>query len=223
MKDFSPLTLAQKILRRVPFARLDINCLNCLEYYPIEGNVTAADEALLVRDAIPADIDRMAECGNFPEGLLERFAAHEHCVVAISDGKVIGYQWFCDKSFRIEERYGYIVEIPSDAVYGYDAFVLPNYRRARVWTRFHAQYLKGLLTRLGRNRVIVMVDQNNRVSMKAHLGLGYRLYRKIYISVVFGKCLWVKKASGGRNKRFTQALRPMSSTADSKEVTSFVS
>lgn len=220
MTGFSPLTLAQKILRRVPFAKLDVNCLNCLEYRPTTGNVMPADEAILVREATLSDIDRMARCDNFPERLPERFAAHEHCVVGISDGNVIGYQWFCDKAFRTEERYRYVVEIPSDAVYGYDAFVLPNYRRAGVWTRFHAQYLRRLLASLGRNRVIVMVDQNNNLSLKAHLRLGYRLYRKVYIVVLFGKCLWIE--SSNRNKGFTQPLRPVSSKADPKQVTSFV-
>ena len=220
MTGISLLTLTQKILRRASFAKLDVNCLNCLEYQPAEGKVAPVDDAILVREAIPADIDRMAECGNFPERLSERFAAHEHCAVGISGDKVVGYQWFCDKSLRIEERYGYTVEIPSDAVYGYDAFVLPHHRRAKVWTQFHTQYLKGLLGSLGRNRVIVMVDQNNNVSMKAHLSLGYRLYRKVYIFVVFGKCLWITKAS--RSKRLMHVFRPTSSTDAPKQVTSFV-
>lgn len=220
MTGFSLLTLVQKILRRVPFVKLDVNCLNCLEYYPIERNVTTTDDAILVRAAIPTDRDGMVECGNFPERLPERFAANEHCAIGISGGKVIGYQWFCDKPFRTEERYGYIVEIPSDAVYGYDAFVVPNHRRSKVWTQFHTQYLGCLLASLGRNRVIVMVDQNNNVSMKAHLGLGYRLYRKVYIFVVFGKCLWIAK--DGRSRTFTREFRPASSTDAPKQVTSLV-
>lgn len=223
MTVFSPLTLAQKILRQVPFAKLDVNCLNCLEYCPTTSNVTTSDEAILLREATRADIDQMTECGNFPDRLPERFAAHEHCVVGIGDGRVIGYQWFCDKTFRTEERYRYVVQIPSDAVYGYDAFVLSNYRRAGLWTRFHAEYLKDLLNSLGRSRVIAMVDHNNSVSMKAHLRLGYRLYRRVYILVVFGKCLWIEKASGGRKKGLTQPLRPAPSTTDRKQITSCVS
>jgi hypothetical protein len=223
MSGFSPLTVAQKLLRRIPFIRLDVNCLHCLEYYPCEVGSEAADEAIVVRDASEGDVEGMAECGNFPESLPERFAAHEHSVVGISGRKVIGYQWFCDKPFRIEERYGYVVEIPSDAVYGYDAFVLPNYRRAGVWRRFHVQYLKSLLGKLRRSRVIVMVDQNNSVSMLAHLRVGYRLYRKIYIFFAFGKCLCVKKDVSGGKEKFTQGLPPMSSTANPRQVTSLVS
>lgn len=223
MAGFSPLTVAQKILRWVPFARLDVNCLNCLEYYPHQGHAETTDDPILIREASPIDTEGMAECGNFPQRLPERFEAHEHCVVGISDGKVIGYQWFCEKPFRVEERYGYLVEIPADAVYGYDAFVLSDYRRARVWTRFHNQYLKSLLGKLGRSRVIVMVDQNNSVSMKAHLHLGYRAYRKIYIFVAFGKCFWITKAIGGTKTKVIRTLPPMSSTTDSKRVRSLVS
>lgn len=223
MNGASPLTLIQRVLRRIPFARLDVNCLHCLEYYPREDDSRDEDKGILTREGVPIDIEGMAECRNFPESLPERFATHEHCIIGIREGKVIGYQWFCDKPFRIEERYGYVVEIPSDALYGYDAFVLSNYRRSGVWTCFHAQFLQGLLTRLGRSRIIVMVDQNNSVSMKAHQRLGYRLYRKVYIFVIFGKCFWIKKAVDRPEKRFAQVLPPRSSGADPKQITSLVS
>lgn len=200
-----------------------MNCLHCLEYYPYDDHATSADGEIVIRAGIPIDIERMAECRNFPERLPERFATREHCVVGMTGEKVIGYQWFCDKSSSVEERYGYRVEIPSDAVYGYDAFVLSSYRRLGVWTRFHAQYLQSLLAKLGRKRVIVMVDQNNGASMKAHLHLGYTLYRKVYIFMVFGRCFWVMRTIDGNERKFWHALPPKSSGADPKQMTSFVS
>lgn len=223
MNSFSLLTLAQKLLRRVPFATLDVNCLNCLEYYPRESTERYDDGAIMIREGTAVDVELMAKCRNFPERLPERFAASEYCVVGINDGKVIGYEWFCDKPCRIEERYGYAVEIPSDAIYGYDAFVLPTYRRAGVWKSFHARFLQDLLATLGRNRVIVMVDQNNSVSMKAHLRLGYTLYRKIYVFMICGNCFWIRRAIGRGEKKVKHASPSGTFGANTKQATDFVS
>jgi hypothetical protein len=192
MNSFSPLVFLQKALRRIPFAPFDVNCLHCLEYSPDHsGDSGLPAQDIEVREGTALDIERMAECRNFPERLPERFASKEHCVVATMRDNVIGYQWFCDKPSRIEERYGYRVEIPSDSLYGYDAFVRPDYRRAKVWTRFHVTYLKDLLVRLQRHRVIVMVDQGNDVSISAHLRLGYGLYCKVYVLKLFRKSLCI--------------------------------
>ncbi len=187
--------LLQKALRKIPLAPLDVNCLQCLEYFAAgneQGDYLGRD--IVIRAGTPLDISQMSECQNFPERFPERFAAQEHCVVATVGERVIGYQWFCDKPSRIEERYGYKVEIPADSLYGYDAFVLPQYRRAKVWTRFHTSYLKDLLARLNRRRVMVMVDRGNIVSMSAHLRVGYRVYRRIYIAKAFGKTMWISRA-----------------------------
>jgi hypothetical protein len=187
MKRIPPLMFARKVLQRIPLLSMDVNCLHCLEF-TCSGSPASDDRpaAVEIREGVPSDIPKMGECQNFPERIPERFEAGEHCVVATIGAKIVGYQWFCDKAVRIEERYKYEVKIPPDAVYGYDAFVLPAFRRLKIWRGFHTTYLKTLLPRLQRRRVIVMVDQGNIDSMKAHLHLGYRLYRKVYVVKVLG-------------------------------------
>lgn len=209
MRSASALVLFQKVLRRIPFAPLDANCLHCLEYL-CDGSdqIRLGEQHISIRAGTPDDIPKMNECGNFPERLPERFAAQEHCVVAVREDRVIGYQWFCDKPWCIEERYGYKVEIPSDSIYGYDAFVLPQYRRAKVWTRFHTLYLKNLLAQLRRRRVMVMVDQGNIVSMRAHLRCGYRLYRKVYVAKLLGKGVWIDRRVRGEDSGFPSISAP---------------
>jgi hypothetical protein len=195
MSNFTPLVVFRKSLERIPFAPFDVNCLNCLEYVIADSNESAVStERIEVREGTSFDVERMAKCGNFPEALPERFASNEHCVVATIGERVVGYQWFCDKPYRIEERYRYKVEIPPDALYGYDAFVLPEYRRAKIWTMFHLAYLRNLLTKLNRRRIIVMVDQGNLVSRAAHSCVGYKLYRKIYIAKLFGKSFSIARS-----------------------------
>lgn len=205
MKRFSLLAVLQKVLRRIPRADLDVNCLHCLEYKAKCGQRSAAPvNDIYVRGGTLLDLKKMAECENFPEGLAERFKAKEHCVVAVSGSGIVGYQWFCDKPSRLEERYSYKVRIPPDALYGYDAFVRPECRRLKIWSRFHTEYLEELLATLHRNKIIVMVDQGNIASMKAHLRLGYVLHRKVYVLKIFGKSLCIARDISVKRKE----LRP---------------
>lgn len=208
MDRFSLLALVQKVLRRIPRADLDVNCLHCLEYAAKRGQPSAIPvHDIYVRGGTFLDIKKMAECENFSGRLAERFNAKEHCVVAVSGNGIIGYQWFCDKPSRIEERYSYKVQIPPDALYGYDAFVRPECRRSKIWSRFHAEYLEELLARLHRNKIIVMVDQGNIVSMKAHLRLGYILHRKVYVLKIFGKSLCIARDISVERKEHRPAPR----------------
>ncbi len=208
MEGVSALTLFQKALRRMPFSAFDVNCLHCLEFEMAgEHRPAIANAQLEIREGTRLDLDRMASCQNYPDRLPERFEAREHCVIAAIAGRVVGYQWFCDKPTRIEERYSYPVQIPSDALYGYDAFVLPEYRQMKVWTLFHTSYLQALLARLHRRRIVVMVDQTNAISLRAHFRLGYRLFRKVYVLKLFGKSFWITRQSSGLVKE----LQPLPS------------
>jgi GNAT superfamily N-acetyltransferase len=198
------LAIIRKFLRQIPSTAVDANCLHCLELSQRCGNEGEfADEDIVIRPGTPLDLQGMIECQNFPERLRERFAEGERCVVAAVGDRIVGYQWFCDKPWRIEERYGYRVDIPADAIYGYDAFVVPRYRRARIWTRFHTVCVNEFLRQLHRCKIIAMVDEGNTVSMNAHLRLGYKLYRKVYVLKVLGKSFYFVKAVNADARRLT--------------------
>lgn len=199
-----PLAIVRKLLQQVPSTPVDANCLHCLEYSQrYLDNSELADQDIVIRSGTPRDLEGMIECQNFPERLQERFAEGERCVVAVIGDRVIGYQWFCDKPWRIEERYGYRVDIPADAIYGYDAFVLPRYRRAKIWTRFHSACVNEFLQQLHRCKIIAMVDEGNTVSMNAHLRLGYKLYRKVYVLKVLGESFYFVKTVNADARRLT--------------------
>lgn len=208
MKQLSLFALAQKVLRRIPFTELDVNCLHWLEYTAKHGesSVVSTDN-IYIRGGTVLDLKKMCECDNFPVGLAERFKTKEHCAVALSGDDIVGYQWFCDKPTRIEERYSYKVTIPPDALYGYDAFVRPECRRSKIWSRFHTEYLDELLAKLQRTKIIVMVDQGNIISMKAHLRLGYVLRRKVYVLKIFRKSLCVAREIPVKRKEHRSAPR----------------
>lgn len=196
MDGFSPLVILRKVLQRIPFHPFDVNCLDCMQYegIPCAGESASVGANIELRHATHSDIEALAACQGTPDEFVRRFDAKDHCILAIIDGQIVGYQWFCSKPSYLEERYRYKVEISSDSIYGYDAFVLPKYRRAKVWTQIHVTYLRDLMLQSRRHKILVMVDRGNSVSMNAHLRFGYRTYRNVYVVKAFGKSLCIKKA-----------------------------
>lgn len=192
----SLLVTARNLLQRVPFKPLDINCLYFLEYPGIpRQDATLGRARCEVRRATEGDLQGLAKCQNTPDVFLKRFETKDHCVVAVVDGRIVGYEWFCDKPAHLEERYTYRIAIPRYGIYAYDAYILPDYRLSGIWLKFKAVYLRDLMQSLHRRKIITMVDHGNHLSMNTHLRFGFRLVRKVFILKLFGKTFfWEAKA-----------------------------
>jgi len=197
------------LLRWIPFTPLDINCLYFLEYL----GLPARSPALLrgpgaVRSGTPEDLKGLTRCQDRPLAFLHRFQAKDHCVVAEVDGQIVAYQWFCDKPYYVEERYGYRIEVPRDSIYEYDVFILPSYRLGGIWFKFHCLYLRELMERLQRRRIVGMVDYWNRMSMSTHLRFGFRVFRRVGVLKLFGKSFFFEKSFRGGEFEMPRWMRP---------------
>ncbi|HYX69843.1 MAG TPA: hypothetical protein VE825_11965 [Terriglobales bacterium] len=180
----------RRLLQRVPLAPLDINRLCFLEYLGIpssQGAWPGNRNGTSVRDATLEDLEGIAGCQDTPQAFLKRFRAHDYCAVALAGDRIVGYQWFCEHPCHIEERYAYKITVPSDTIYTYDAFILPEYRLTGIWVKFQVCYLRQLMQRLRKKRILTMVDHGNRLSMGTHLRFGYRPLRSVLVTKVFGK------------------------------------
>jgi L-amino acid N-acyltransferase YncA len=131
----------------------------------------------------------MGQFENKHEIFLKRFAAKEHSVVAIVDGKIVAYEWFSDKPFHIEERHLYKITIPLNAFYAYDAYILPEYRMSGIWLKLKL-YSFDLMEKLGRDTVLSFINQENRLSMNTHLRFGFVPFRKVYGARFFRKAIF---------------------------------
>ena len=197
------------LLRSIPFSPLDVNCLYFLEYL----GVPAQNPALLrgpgtVRSGTLQDLKGLTKCQDRPRAFLHRFQAKDHCVVAEADGQIVAYQWFCDNPFYVEERYGYRIEVPPDTIYEYDVFILPAYRLGGIWFKFHCLYLKDLMERLHRRRIVGMVDYGNRMSMSTHLRFGFRVFRRVAVVKLLGKSFFFEKSFRGDELAMPAWMRP---------------
>ena len=200
-----PLLLnLRSLLQRIPFQPLDVNCLYFLEYVGVPpqppGFLRGRAE---IRRATLEDLDGLAQCQDRRLAFRNRFAANDECAVAVVDGRIVGYQWFCTRPRYVEERYACGIEVPPDTVYEYDIFILPEYRLAGLWFKFHCLYLRELMGRLQRQRVVGMVDYGLRLSMNTHLRFGFTLFRRVLVVRLFGKSICVGTAIRGDG-----AMRP---------------
>jgi hypothetical protein len=194
-----PLLLnVRSLLQRIPFKPLDINCLYFLEYVgiptPHPGFLRGRAD---VRRGTLEDLEGLTQCQDKRVAFLNRFAANDYCAVAVIDGRIVGYQWFCVRPLYVEERYSCQIEVPRDAVYEYDIFILPEHRLSGLWFKFHCLYLRELMERRQRQRVIGMVDYGLRLPMNTHLRFGFRLFRRVVVIQIFGKSICLGRAIRG--------------------------
>jgi hypothetical protein len=189
-----PLLILRKMLQRLPFTPLDINELYLMEYIgipPEEANFHRARAT--VRSATVQDLDELAKCQNTPDAFLSRFRSNHYCVVAVLDGQVVGYEWFCDNPSCVEARYSLEIAIPSDAIYAYDGFILPEHRLGGIWVKFQSAYLRELMLKRHRQRIVTIIDYGNSLSMNTHLRFGFKPVRKVFVIKVFGKSFFFRR------------------------------
>jgi hypothetical protein len=128
--------------------------------------------------------------------------------VAEVEGRVVAYQWFCVRPFYTEERYACEIEVPADAIYEYDVFILPEYRLSGIWFKFHCLYLRELMERLNRRRIIGMVDYGNRLSMNTHLRFGFKPFRRVFVIRLVGKTFSLGRALAGDREALPRWVSP---------------
>ena len=180
------LLIAQKVLRHVPFRPIDVGKLCFLRY---EG-IPRVDPRLLrgaasVRQATEKDIDALVQLRDIREEFLERFAAGDHCVVAESGGRIVGYEWFSDQPSHFDTAWGYEIQVPDGFVYAYDAFLDPSHRNTGIWLRFKA-YLGDLMQATGRIGVLTFIDEGNAPSLRTHLRFGFTPETDVFVLRVLG-------------------------------------
>lgn len=189
LRQTPPLLVVQKILRRVPFKPVDVGklCFLRLDRIPrVPAGLLRGPG--LVRGGTRADLDALVFLRNQRSMFLDRFAAGDHCVVAEVDGRVVGYEWFCEREVHDETGWGYRIVIPPGFVYAYDAFIDPQFRNSGIWLRFKA-YL-GKRMREARNiGVLTFIEYGNWPSLRTHTRFGFKPDTEVFVVKIAGKLL----------------------------------
>jgi len=180
------LLLLQKVLRRLPFKPIDIGklCFLRLDRLPdvppgmLRGNAS-------VRAGTPDDLPGLVRLQDKAQTFRERFKRGDQCVVATVGALIIGYEWFADGGSHLESTWGFLIAIPRDFVYAYDAYIDPAHRNTGVWLRFKA-HLSELMKASGKRGVLTFVDYGNWASLRTHLRFGFKPAESVLAFRVMG-------------------------------------
>jgi len=188
------LLVVQKIVRQVPFRPVDVGklCFLQLDGLPHVRRSQLRGSAIVRRGA-PEDLDGLVRLRDQRTLFLERFAAGDHCVVAEVNGRVVGYEWFCERESHRERSWGYRIAIPHGYVYAYDCYIDTAHRNTGVWLRFKA-YLADLMEASGKRGVLTFVDYGNWPSLVTHLRFGFRPGATVLAVRVLGRLISVNLA-----------------------------
>jgi GNAT superfamily N-acetyltransferase len=202
------LLLAQKVLRRVPFRPVDVGKLCFLR---LERTPQIAPRLLrgpgIVRAATRDDLEALVTFRNHRDVFLARFAEGDRCAVAEVDGRIVGYEWFCNRGIHEETAWGYRILIPAGYVYAYDAFIDPGYRNSGIWLRFKA-HLGDLMRETGHIGVLTFVDYGNWPSLRTHLRFGFKPDTEVFVIKILGKLVSRRRTEHPEPERRTQNPEP---------------
>ena len=187
-----PFIILQALLCRIPFRPVEIDLFYLLHLENmLERSLLKARGPATVRRGTVQDIEGLSRCQDKRDIFMKRFTIGDYCFIAIINEQVVGYMWFCAADHHIEDRL-YRIEIQPDAIYTYDAYILPEYRNTGIWLKFHEQLIE-LMNELGKKMVITMIDYGNEPSIKAHQRFGYYPVKRVLSLKIFGFRLYREK------------------------------
>lgn len=180
-----PFLVLSAILQRIPGQPVRVEIFRRYQHDGAPGVVRDRPSNLTVHRATPGDLDGLVACCSKRGFFTKRFADNDTCLIARRDGRIVGYEWFSTKPQQVEERFGYIIPIPANVLYAYDAYVTESARGQGVWS--HIMAAAGpLMRKSGRQGLIAHIDLGNRESIGAHIRMGFYPVRSYVYLRVFG-------------------------------------
>jgi len=176
--------ILQTVLSKISFEKIKIAVFYELRFDGAPMHVNAKKTVEIKKGGI-SDIEKLVSCQNKKDIFLKRFKSGENCLLAIVDGQVVGYEWFCTGAKHIEERYGYEITIPAKVMYAYDAYVLPTYRKQKIWSQLLEASSK-LMTENNKTGILSFVDYGNDISLNVHKKFGFLQVKSILFLKFFG-------------------------------------
>jgi GNAT superfamily N-acetyltransferase len=192
LRRMPALVVFRKMAHVMPFTPVDVTKL-CFLRLDAVPRVSPA----LLRGRTSADLDDLAALQDKRTIFESRFAAGDHCVVAVADGRIVGYEWFCEQRVHREGEWDYPIQIPAGCVYAYDAFIDPRFRNGGLWLRFKA-YLGEWMAARGKRAVITFVEHGNVASWRTHLRFGFVPSVTVLAVRIFGRTFFKEELAEGQ-------------------------
>lgn len=181
-----PSAWLQAVLARIPGQPIKTERFWRIQFdgYPDYSGLLRATAN--IRPAGPDDIDRLVGCVDKRALFGRRFALGDYCLAVFDKDRVVGYLWLSVRPEHIEERYWYRFDIPSDAIYIYDAFVMESFRGRGIWRQM-IQATADIMKKENRCRLIGHIDHDNVAALAIYDKLGFRRTRAYCYTELFRK------------------------------------
>ena len=170
LKDKPFLLVLNAIFERIPFKPIKLMVYHSFLLNKITNDTKCNN--LTIRHLEKNDIESIDLSNEKKELFYKRFDSGEICFIAQFDNIIAGYEWFTVNGNHIEERYNLLLDIPDDALYAYDAYVMPEFRGKGVW-RCIIKKSSEILEENDKSIIISNIDYGNDVSETAHKRLGF--------------------------------------------------
>ena len=176
LKDHPFVTL-QKVLSRVPGRPMELAIFTVLQLDGVP-RISSLGTGLTIRYAGREDLEQLANCADRREIFQQRFDDGDYCLVAESGDEIAGFVRFCTDRVYTEDRFLYSLLVPPNAVYCFDGYTKPSYRRRGI--------LKALMGKVGRwmqdngkTTPVAIVDLGNYISWNTHVQGGFVPLRRV--------------------------------------------
>jgi L-amino acid N-acyltransferase YncA len=106
------------------------------------------------------------------QNIARRFADGAVCHVAVREGKLVGFIWIKQDSYREDEvRCHYVLRPSTQLAWDFDAYVAPEFRMSRAFSQLW-DAANNYLRSLGRRWTISRISAFNAASLRSHQRLG---------------------------------------------------
>lgn len=172
LKGRTPLSIIIAILSRIPSKLFMIDVLYAFRLTKAPSTRFHKNTQIQTQLISQSDLSSINTSKYKQKLFLKRILSGELCIIARINGDIVGYEWFTTSRTHYEERYHLMLDIPNNALYGYDAFIFPGQRK-RGALRCIIQHAFSILEVYNKSEIISYVGYENDVSLHVHKYLGF--------------------------------------------------
>jgi hypothetical protein len=151
----------------------------------------------------PTNLSRLASLAGQPEKAARRYAAGDHCLVAMGEGQILATEWIKLGPAVYDEdaaELGVVFRAPANACWLYDGKTVNAEHVIGPWGAVMSQ-LRTYLESQGVGIAYLQVDYHNQYSIGCHKSLGFRIIGRLFCLQLFGRRFIGHRGADGRWSR----------------------
>jgi len=154
-----------------------------LSYLIPKNNIKHGLKSICTRFAQVGELDKLNKL-KADEEYPSRFDKGDICVVAETEGQIIGMEWIQHNKDR-EGGVDYVISLPKDSVWLHDGYVEPSYRLRGVWVNLMFEIINYCQKKLIKN-AYTLIYSGNEISINTHKRYGFKIEKEVTYLRILG-------------------------------------